>query len=182
MGAYGSDRAFSDRMIPQIKALVGPHLLDVAPLELDLKQATDLIIFRARDVRIAARVRRAGFAARYPYEFTLRCHRDSGAETELAKISKGWGDWLFYGHAADEWGCGIAPWWLIDLAAFRSALIRLPDRRRLVMGTKSNGDGTAFAYFDIRSFPADPPLLVASSAPLTSPSPADLPLFARAAE
>jgi hypothetical protein len=137
----------SDRYIPRIKSIVGPRLLSVTPDEIDCKQAADLMIFAARDMRIAARVRRPGFAAKYAYQFTIRSLRDSGAETELSKIMAGWGDWFFYGHAAghlDE----IPLWWLIDLGEFRSAMI---DPTGLVHGVTPNGDGTHFAWFDVRS-------------------------------
>lgn len=86
MGEYSFDRKWSDVMIPQIKRLVGPKLLEESSFENDAQQATDLMILNARDKRIAARVRRPGYADRYPYEFTIRSHRDSGSKTELEKL------------------------------------------------------------------------------------------------
>lgn len=162
MSGYASDRQWSDLMIPQIKQIVGPFLLEPASFELDAKQATDLMVFSARDMRIAARVRRPGYADRYPYEFTIRCKRDSGAETELSKIVNGWGDWLFYGHAdTSNW---ISRWWLIDLDAFRAALIRSAmNGTPLKAKDMANGDGTYFKAFDVRSFPEVPPILVGFS-------------------
>ena len=166
MPDYRSDRVWSDQFIPQIKQIVGPLLLDTAPLDVDAREATDLLVFSARDMRIAARVRRSGFADRYPFEFTIRAHRDSGATTELAKIVDGWGDWLFYGH--DSGNGAFCLWWLIDLHAFRAALIRqATNGTRLKTGDKANGDGTYFKWFDLRSFPAHPPILIASSRQLT---------------
>jgi hypothetical protein len=177
---YREDRDVSDRMIPQIKTIVGPYLLEVAPLELDANEATDLIVFRARDMRIAARIRRYGYAERYPFDITLRCRRDSGAKTELAKIVEGWGDWFFYGHL-DSTDLKIILWWLVDLHAFRAALIRENMNRhpRLRSGDRSNQDGTHFKWFDLRTFPPDPPILIASSRPLVWAvnREADLPLF-----
>lgn len=162
MSNYASDRQWSDVMIPQIKQIVGPFLLEPASFELDAKQATDLMVFSARDMRVAARVRRPGYADRYPYEFTIRCKRDSGAETELSKIVNGWGDWLFYGHAdTSNW---ISRWWLIDLDSFRAALIRSAmNGFQLNAKDMSNGDGTYFKAFDVRQFPDVPPILVGSS-------------------
>lgn len=157
---YEDDRRWSDQFIPDIKRLVGPHLLIETPLEIDRREAADLMIFRATNLRIAARVRRKGWADRYPYEFTIRSHRDSGAETELSKIAKGFGDWMFYGHEASPGTVGL--WWLINLAAWR--LTR--NDRAVRSGSKSNGDGTGFAWYDLRSFPAHPPILIASSMPL----------------
>jgi hypothetical protein len=159
--SYNKDREWSDTYIPHIAAIVGPRLLVPAPFEVDAKQATDLIVLRARDMTIAARVRRAGYADRYPYEFTMRSRRDNGVKTELAKIVDGWADWMFYAHAANE--RGFARWFLIDLHAFRAALIRdvMKQTSEIVWAEKSNGDGTHFCAFDVRSFV--PSILVASS-------------------
>ena len=162
MASYTDDRAWSDRYIGQIKRIIGPLLLDVTPQEIDNQQASDLMIFTARDMRIAARLRRPGFADLYPYEFTIRAKRDNGAETELSKIVNGWADWMFYGHADDA--SGLDRWWLIDLDAFRAALIR--GKEKIKMGNKPNGDGTHFKWFDLRSFPPRPSILVAGSHPL----------------
>lgn len=169
MAAYAQDRRWSDKFIPAIKRIVGPRLLSVTPDEIDCKQAADLMVFTARDMKIAARVRRPGFSDRYPYEFTIRARRDSGAETELSKIVNGWGDWLFYGHSNDE-EKDFALWWLIDLDAFRAALIR--DKGSLRFGDKPNGDGTYFKWFDLRSFPEHPHILIGGSDYLPSTIPA----------
>lgn len=68
-----------------------------------------------------------------------------------------------FGHAHPS-GIGMARWWLIDLKAFRAALIRGTQTGQTVRcGDKVNGDGTAFKGFNMRSFPADPPLVVAGS-------------------
>lgn len=159
--SYATDRRWSDLMLPQIKQLVGPLLLEAAPLEFDQRQSTDLMVLRARDMRIAARVRRPGYE-KYRHEFTIRMSRDTGAETELSKIVNGWGDWLFYGHA-DEFDF-ISIWWVIDLHSFRAALIRNSmNGKPLEYADKHNGDGTSFRAFDLRSFPPKPPILIGSS-------------------
>lgn len=151
---YDINRSWSDRYLPQIKTIVGEQLLKAAPDLLDTKQATDLLMLDAKDMRIAARVRRPGYADRYPYEFTIRSRIPSGGETELSKIINGAGDWMFYGHASAS-GEGFERWWLIDLRAFRAALIRRSlEGSGLHWGSKVNDDGTAFTWFDIRSFPA----------------------------
>lgn len=159
MSSYATNRQWSDRFIPQIKRIVGPFLLEPASFELDAKQATDLIVLNARDLRIAARVRRPNYASRYPYEFTIRSHVTSGCQTEITKVINGFGDWFFYGHSDSE--SKICRWFLVDLAAFRAALIRgklsLSDRE------KDNGDGTKFLPFDVREFPDQPAILIGSS-------------------
>ena len=162
--SYLRDRAWSDRFIPAIKAIVGPHLLRESSFEEDTKRATDLVVLQARGLMIACRVRRPGYADRYPYEFTIRSHRDSGAATELEKVTNGWGDWMFYGHARDDDSIDFARWFLLDLAGWRAHMIRRTEG--ILRGTRSNADGTSFAWFDMRSFPAEPRILVASSHPL----------------
>ncbi len=158
---YDINRQWSDRFLPHIKQIVGGYLLEAAPDPIDWHQATDLLMLDARDMRIAARVRRPGYATQYPHQFTIRSRLPSGAQTELSKIVNGKGDWLFYGHANAS-QTAIESWYLIDLNAFRAALIR-QGAQGLTWGNKCNPDGTRFTWFDIRSFPADPPLVVAKS-------------------
>ena len=114
-------------------------------------------------MRVAARLRRTGYAGGYPHQFTIRSAVPSGAQTELSKIVNGNGDWMFYGHSnASE--TALEAWWLIDLRAFRAALIRHQmNGSNLVMGDQVNPDGTRFKWFDMRSFPSEPPLVVARS-------------------
>jgi hypothetical protein len=160
---YSDDRAYGDRFLPEIKTLITPHLLVPTSELIDQRECADLMVFDGMDKRIAVRIRRPGYADRYPHQFTIRCQRDSGAETELSKIINGWGDWLFYGHASDD-ERSVRAWWLINLNAFRAALIR-ETRNGLTLqyGDMPNGDGTYFKWFDIRSFPPHPPLIIASS-------------------
>lgn len=158
---YDINRQWSDRFLPQIKHIVGAHLLEAAPDPLDMLQATDLLMLDARDMRIAARVRRPGYASRYPHQITIRSGVPSGAETELSKIVNGKGDWLFYGHS-NAAQTSVESWYLIDLNAFRAGLIRY-GAKGLHWGTKCNPDGTRFTWFDLRSFPTDPPLVISAS-------------------
>lgn len=163
MSYYTVNRHWSDQFLPEIKSIIGSHILHAAPDPLDHFQATDLLMLDAKDMRIAARVRRHGYADRYPHQFTIRAKLPTGAETELSKIVNGHGDWMFYGHAGAD-GQSILNWWLIDLRAFRAALIRHKTAGSFLhMGDKCNADGTWFKWFDIRSFPKEPPLVVAQS-------------------
>src|SRR5690348_9669628 len=120
MRTYREDRAWADGWFPRIRDIVGPHLLEPAPLERDLCEATDLIVMRARDMTIAARLRMPGYL-QYGWQFTVRCFRPSKAKTELAKIIDGWADCLFYGHGdrretpATDPTAQIIRWQLIDL-------------------------------------------------------------------
>ncbi|MEP5761143.1 MAG: hypothetical protein ABJ327_17875 [Litoreibacter sp.] len=163
MNCYSTNRNWSDRFLPDIKRLVGAHLLETAPDPQDHFNATDLMMLDARDMRVAARVRRPGFASRYPNEFTIRSKVASGAETELSKIVNGKGDWMFYGHANAS-QTGIEQWSLIDLRAFRAGLIRQAQNGfPLRMGERRNPDGTRFKWFDMASFPVEPRLVLARS-------------------
>ena len=163
MTFYDANRAWSDRFLPNIKETVGRHLLETAPDIQDWHAATDLMMLDARDLRIAARVRRHGYAHRYPHDFTLRSGLPSGADTELQKVVNGHGDWMFYGHS-NATGTGFDAWWLLDLRAFRAALIRHRHNGYPIRyGERVNHDGTRFKWFDLRSFPAEPRLVVASS-------------------
>jgi hypothetical protein len=163
MNCYTHNRNWSNRFLPEIKQLIGGYLLEAAPDPADDFQATDLMMLDARDMRVAARVRRPGYAQRYPHQFTIRSAVSSGAQTELSKIVNGNGDWMFYGHS-NAAQTGLEAWSLIDLRAFRAGLIRhRANTPNIVMGDQRNADGTRFKWFDMRSFPADPPLVVASS-------------------
>lgn len=163
MNCYSANRRWSDRFLPEIKQIVGAYLLKTAPDNEDWNNATDLMVFDAKDIRIAARVRRPGFSRRYPFQFTIRARVPSNAETELAKIVNGKGDWMFYGHSNDRQDA-LELWWLIDLDAFRAALIRQASNGcSILCGDMRNSDGTCFKWFDIRSFPKRPRLVVASS-------------------
>lgn len=159
MSDYDNQRAWSDKFIPEIQQIVGPLLLTPAPFELDTKQATDLIVLNARDMRIAARVRKPGYA-KYGAEFTVRSKSQNGGTTELEKMVNGFGDWMFYGHSNDN-ETGFSLWAVVNLNHWRAALIR--DKGAIKMTPKTNYDGSKFVAFDIRTFPKAPPLLVASS-------------------
>lgn len=158
---YASDRSWADGYIPALRTIVGPLLLEEAPLDHDTQQATDLIVFTARDMRIGCRVRRPGYAERYPWQFTLRSTRENGVTTEISKIIDGWGDWLVYAHAADDALPIISRWFVLDLAVFRANLIRhdilRPRRTREI----ANGDGTRFIPYDVREF--SPRFVIAAS-------------------
>jgi len=156
-----------------MKEIIGPFLLEVSSLEVDCEQAGDLTVLQNKARTIACRVRRHGFAERFPDQFTIRSMRDSGARTEFEKIYfDGWADWMFYGHQAALDSLQIYLWWIINLNAWRTALKH--DSHLRSNGGQSglryheinNGDGTRFMAFEIKSFPKEPPLVIAQSHPV----------------
>lgn len=155
MGDYANDRHWSDRFLPTLQQLIGPLLLVPAAELEDRQHATDLTILTVRDMRIACRVRRPGYAQRYPRQFTIRSNRSNGTRTELAKILDGWGDWLFYGHAISDDLPVIEPWWIIDLHIFRAVQSEVPFE------PVRNHDGTEGRAYRFEDFDT-PCLLIAS--------------------
>lgn len=166
---YTEDRGWSDSYIPALRNVVGPLLLDEATIERDTRQATDLIVFTARDMHIGCRVRRPGYADKYPWDFTIRRRRDTGTKTEFQKITEGWCDWLVYAHANDGPEPTLARWFVIDLDVFRFLLIHDNDFRTWTRKNEvPNGDGTHHTPYDIRRWPAE--LIVAASHKIPRPS------------
>ncbi len=150
MSNYHAERQWSDQYIPKIKKIVGPLLLSVTPDEIDCRQAADLMIFSAKNMRIAARIRRSEYIG-FSNEFTVRSALDSGSETEFSKIQKGFADWMFYGILSNIYSDKFHIWHVFDLDVFRS---EIDNNAYIKFGDKSNGDGTHFRWFDINSFPS----------------------------
>lgn len=164
MPEYDTDRKWSDQYIPLIKRIVGPLLLEESSVTIDQEEATDLIVMTTGKQQIACRIRRPNYYPRYAGQFTIRHARKSGAKTELRKIVDGFCDLMFYGFAAASEQPSFLEWYLINLQHWRSHLIY--NRELIKRGIKGNTDGeTSFMWFDISSFPEEPPLLEASYMP-----------------
>ena len=149
-GDYNSDREWSDKFLPQVKQIVGPMLLIPSDLEEDRKHATDLIILKARDMRVAVRLRRSGYL-KYGNQFTFRYKRNNGVETEWSKIKNGFADWFLYGHVDSG---SIVKWMVIDLHKFRECMKSIKEQKNSVWGIKSNHDNkTHFIWFDADKIP-----------------------------
>lgn len=152
--SYVSNRKWSDQFLPQVRQIVGALLLMPADDLMDREQATDLIVLHAKDMRIGVRLRRPGYAGKYPGQFTIRCKVRSNSMTELKKIVEGWGDWFFYGHTDNA---KIVEWILIDLHKLRAAWIRKPailhKPDNILSGKMSNKDGTHFYWFNALKIP-----------------------------
>ncbi len=140
-------------LIPEVKRILANYLIAEAPPAEDMQRNTDLIVLRLDTVRVACRLRRHEYLARYGDQFTIRTSRPSGAQTELAKMLSGWGDYIFYGFASPD-ASGLAAWVLGDLNVFR-----LWHHRELWAGrrpgeSRSNGDASSnFAAYRIADLP-----------------------------
>ncbi len=159
--SYQSDRTWTDQFTPAVMQKVGPWLLDVASLEVDQKQATDLVL-KNDQMSIAVRIRRHGYAERFPGEITVRASRDSGAKTELAKILAGHANRVFYGHQLSPDSIELGDWTFGDLDVFRACHLDGEPKPELNIrwGKKSNWDGTHFNWYDVSTLP--PEFLIAA--------------------
>lgn len=151
---WRQDKRWSDRFIPEIKSILGIHLIGEPPVEEDQERNTDLMVLRMEVLRIGCRIRRPGYLEQYGGEFTIRAGRPSGAKTELTKIIEGWGDYFFNAHAGrDE---RLKAWWLADLKVFRLWFNEQLWKGERPWHLKSNRDGSSnFLIFKWCDMPAD---------------------------
>lgn len=155
MPDYNTDRRWSNRFIPELRHIVADLVITVAPEIEDMLHNTDLIVLKAEGQRIACRVRRHRYLTRFPFDITIRSERASGAETELAKIMKGFGDYMLYAFASED-ETHLCAWRIIDLAKFRLWFRHRAEANRGMPGKEQrNGDGASqFLAFDVRDMPA----------------------------
>jgi len=146
---WKKDKQWADRFMPEIKGILGLYLIGEAPYEEDATRNTDLIVLRMEAVRIGVRVRKTYYEKEYPYEFTIRTSRPSGAKTELTKMVEGWGQYFFYGFS-DTAGQRLSSWCLLDMNKFRLWLNRhlFHNGGKMPGIAKSNGDKSS----DFRAF------------------------------
>jgi hypothetical protein len=162
--SWKNDKRWSDRFLPQIKGILGLHLIGEPPAEEDAERNTDLMVLRMDAVRIGCRVRKHHYLAQYGNEFTIRAGRPSGVKTELTKIIEGWGDYFFYGFS-NEPETRLEFWALADMRVFRRhyALMLARSMPGVAPGvSKQNRDNSSsFAAFRWNDFP--PEFVVAAS-------------------
>jgi len=153
MSQWQIDKRWSDRFLPEIKRILGEYLIAEAPFDEDAEHNTDLIVLRLAAVRIACRVRKHEYIARYGGEFTIRSGRPSGAKTELTKIIEGWGDYLFYAFS-DDAELHLAKWILGDLRAFRLFINReLAAGRKPWLAKDNHDNSSSFLCFQYSVMP-----------------------------
>jgi len=159
MSTWKQDKAWSDGLLIQIKSILGVYLIGEASQEEDQQHNTDLVVLKMEAVRVGCRIRRFAYWQNETFrqQFTIRSSRPSGAETELAKIISGWGQYLFYGFA-DETEAELQAYTILDLNVFRLWLMREMVRNKGTLpGTElQNGDASStFRIFDWRDIPND---------------------------
>lgn len=145
MIGWEQDKKWSDKFLPEIKRILGEHLIDEPAIEEDQERNTDLIVLRMEAVRVGCRIRRFKYLQQYADEFTIRAGRPSGIKTELTKIIEGWGSYFFYGFS-DEQEIGLSKWMLCNLNVFRLWFNReLKTNNGKTPGTKKpNKDNSSF--------------------------------------
>lgn len=142
---------WSDQFLPQIKGILGLHLIGEPPEKEDQEHNTDLMVLNMAAVRIGCRVRRTSYMESYRREFTIRSSWPSGAKTELAKIVEGWGDYFFYGFGDDN---ALAAYTLLDLKGFRLVYHDMIKTRNFNFKIKRNmgGADSSFHVFQWSDF------------------------------
>ena len=150
MKDWKEDKRWSDRFLDEIKGILGRHLIGEATEEEDAKHNTDLIVLHMEAVRIACRVRRSEYHARFGGEFTIRADRPSGVDSELSKVIAGWGQYIFYAFA-NEAETALDAWILGNLNVFRLWVMRhMAGHNGRMPGTHcKNGDGSS-SFFSFR--------------------------------
>jgi len=149
MTQWKEDKRWSDRFIPEIKAIIGQHLIREAYTQEDQLENTDLICLTLASIRIACRIRRYQFYHAYPDDFTIRSGRPGNTTTELAKILAGWGDYFFYGFA-NEAEDGLQAWLLGRLDVFREWYPWAESNGQYCGELRINGDySSCFKAFDL---------------------------------
>ena len=160
--SFERDFQWQGRLLPRVKQVILAALPNVATIaeasfEEDAKHNTDLVL-KIEATRVSCRLRRSEYTLRYPDEFTIRSGRPSGAQTELAKMLSGWGDYVFYGFA-DPGDVDLTAWFLGDLKVFRlwhhRSLTALPAGRAPGSERTNKKDGTKFRAYRISELPPE---------------------------
>lgn len=147
---------WSDRFIDQITPILGFVFFKKAPIQRDMKEATDLVMLKMQDTRIGVRMRRREHI-KYAHEFTIRSSLPSGVQTELDKLVAGYGHYLFYGFQHPEHDA-LGQWSIIDLNQFRlhySKQMQSMPAGMLPGNEITNWDRTSFRAFAFSDFPEE---------------------------
>jgi hypothetical protein len=157
MRGYSVEKRRVDRFEPEIKRVLGEHLIQTADFERDTTQATDLLILSVHPVTIGCRVRRHNYVYSFSNELTIRAEIPKGRPTELQKVLDGWCDYGFYAFA-DQTDVKLLQWTLYRFDVFRETLRAMPNSGSDFVEKKLsyNEDGSSgFATFKWDEFPAE---------------------------
>lgn len=146
--SWRAGKKWSDKFIPEIKAILGVNLMCEPHVSEDQERNTDLIVMNMESCRIACRVRSYQYLENYGSEFTIRA-RNGSSKTEIHKVLDGWGDYIFYGFA-DANEKRLARWFIGDLNIFRK------NHNALMGETIPNFDGrTALTAYRVDALPRE---------------------------
>lgn len=145
---YEVNRTFSDKFERQIKRILG-ELFFVNDFHKDTKENTDLMLLKGQSFDVACRIRKYYYYERYPDDITIRGVSKNKKETEIHKLAKGFGKYMFYGFC-DEEEKEIISYKIIDLDLFRyKMIVNDKIRKELFEPATINKDGTGFKVFKI---------------------------------
>jgi len=147
------NKKWSDKFLPEIKQICGLHLIGEPPIIEDMQHNTDLIVLNMMPKRVACRIRRFSYYGKYHNDFTIRAKLPNGTETELTKIIKGFGDYIFYGFS-DHQENKLFAWKLADLSIFRLWFAKQLATGNFKKFLHKNTDGSSQFYsFKWSDFP-----------------------------
>lgn len=118
-----SQWAWADKYQAQIENILrsyGGHMISVsvADKQMDMTEATDLVLSISGNITVALRVRDVSTIPQGRREWTIRSWLASGQKTEIDKLRDGFCDWYLYAWASGE---RIIEWMIIDLQATRES-------------------------------------------------------------
>jgi len=144
---FQTDIQLEKRFARTIKAVLGNQFICQDEVE-DLENGTDFLMFKAEPFKIGARLRRYKFyeIPEYRNQFTIRCERPSGVQTEIHKIMDGKVDYIFYGFV-NKPELRIIQYFIGNLKIFR-------EINPTPIGIYFNKPfDSKLAVFDIKQFP-----------------------------
>lgn len=150
------NKEWSDKFIRQLKQIAGLYTIGVGNQIQDQEEGTDLIVLEGQPRRIACRVRRPKFYPKYKFDITIRALLESSSVTEFQKLmteeEDNWKHIYIYcfTNSAEK----IVGYHVIAIPPFREWAYDLIAKGNLPVNI-SNGDGTWFKAFDVRTMPSD---------------------------
>lgn len=130
-----------------LKAILGNFFI-TKNLEMDVKQATDFLIYNINPFKVGVRLRRYEYFLKYPNDFTIRYSRPSGIDTEIHKIRQNLVDYILYGFV-NEPETKIIKYFIGDLKIFRDN-----EPKPIAIKTNKPPD-SKLAVYNLEQFPKE---------------------------